>query len=744
MKKEDTKNDAFIISDLFTKAGTGRRKIWERNARNCTDFANGEQLSGDEFKELEDAGMPTFTINRITPIVEMMIYFATANRPRWQAYGLTPDDAKIAEIHQIIADNRWIESGGNSVFARTIKDSIITGLGYLAIRIDGNQDRGKGELIFEYRDNFNIRVDPLSTDPLFKDASYIIYRASLPKSEIIRMMPDKKEIILKASGQNNRHGIISGRDIGSSYITYPEETFEAYKGDGTEDEIIDYFESYRKEPKDFMLVYIRKEPTGQELNEIKQYVDLQIQMEVKELEVVLAEKKNEFDELIKEKKMIRERALLEMEKIKSQGMEQIKNDRDELLRNEIMKATVIKEESMEVPEFKKLSESEEFLKIVQSSSKYSENRIKYTISIGTDTVIHSVYLPITEYPVIPFTFNHTGTPYPYGFVNNLIGKQREINKSHQILIHSASVGSNLKFMYEDGSIDTKYWGKRGSAPSALLPFRTGFPAPTPVLPAPLNNAFFDIIQYGEHEMEYLSGMYSSMQGDVSSQHETFKGLLANDEYNTRRAKAWIMNSVEPALEQLGKVFKEWSQKFYTTQKIFRIVQPDKNEIAEINIPIYNDFSDVINKFNDYESGKFDVKLVAGSTLPINRWARLQELYRWLEGGVIDDIAFLQETDLPDKEDIIKRKSMVAQLQNKLASMDEEIKSLNGTIETLKREVVQSEIKSKILVMDKEISKGQSSVNEKLQNSLAEAKAEIQIAKNKEIQRNSGGNMDKNK
>ena len=41
----------------------------------------------EEKDALEESGMPTFTINRITPVIEMMKYFVTANNPRWQAVG---------------------------------------------------------------------------------------------------------------------------------------------------------------------------------------------------------------------------------------------------------------------------------------------------------------------------------------------------------------------------------------------------------------------------------------------------------------------------------------------------------------------------------------------------------------------------------------------------------------------------------------------------------------------------------
>ena len=102
------------------------------------------------------------------------------------------------------------------------------------------------------------------------------------------------------------------------------------------------------------------------------------------------------------------------------------------------------------------------------------------------------------------------------------------------MVHNASLGSSLRWMYEEGSIDAETWEKYSSSPGALLPIRPGVERPTPVLPAPLSNAFFQIVQEGKSDMEYLAGIYSSMMGDSGGATETYRGMLALDEYGTRR------------------------------------------------------------------------------------------------------------------------------------------------------------------------------------------------------------------
>jgi len=293
-------------------------------------------------------------------------------------------------------------------------------------------------------------------------------------------------------------------------------------------------------------------------------------------------------------------------------------------------------------------------------------------------------------------------------VSPLIGKQREINKAHQLMIHNASLGSSLRWMYEEGSVDTDYWEKYSSAPGALLPMRQGYNPPTPVQPFQLNNAFFSLTQTGKQDMEYLAGIFSSQMGDTGqTQDMPYKGMLAMDEYGTRRIKYWMKHCIEPALKQLGHVVKEYSQSVYTAHKTFRIVQPNairEDKQVEINVPTYNNLGEAIGKWKDYASAKFDIKIVGGSTLPINRWAYLEELKQLMGLGVVDDIAVLSETDIKNKEQIVKRKSMYAQLKQQVAAKDEDIKNKAGTIETLERQLVQAGIKNKIMQGDVEVSK----------------------------------------
>ena len=86
------------IRQLYNLANNWTRKQWEFINQQGYDFAHDEQLGQDEKNLLQEQGMPTFTINRILPVVEMLNFYATAQQPRWQAIGVEGSDTNVAAV----------------------------------------------------------------------------------------------------------------------------------------------------------------------------------------------------------------------------------------------------------------------------------------------------------------------------------------------------------------------------------------------------------------------------------------------------------------------------------------------------------------------------------------------------------------------------------------------------------------------------------------------------------------------
>ena len=138
--------------------------------------------------------------------------------------------------------------------------------------------------------------------------------------------------------------------------------------------------------------------------------------------------------------------------------------------------------------------------------------------------------------------------------------------------------------------------------------------------------------------------------------------------------------------------------------------------------------EAIGKWKDYASAKFDVRVISGSTLPVNRWAYLAELKELMQAGVVDDIAVLAETDLKNKEQIIKRKSLYSQLQGQVQQLSEAVDDKDGTIETLERQLVQAGIKGKVMQAEVEINKKKEEVKSTLNKESTDIKGRGEVIK----------------
>tara|TARA_R100001530_G_scaffold103168_1_gene71792 strand:+ start:975 stop:3224 length:2250 start_codon:yes stop_codon:yes gene_type:complete len=695
---------------LWNKSNTAQRGKWQFVAQRGYDFYLNEQLTTEEKDGLRESGMPDFIINRITPVVEIMKYFVTANNPRWKAVGSEGSDTDVAQVHAEISDYCWYLSNGRSLYSQVILDALTKGIGYFHIDIDSDADNGRGEVLFKRIEPFDVFVDPVSRDFLFRDAGFITVRKVLSKTQLKLLLPDYAAKIEKATGSVSVNSY-SEADFRDRDSIIQEDVGGTYKTSGEDEDLISFFECYKKIKSPYFSLMVKAIPTEEEQKEARELITVKMKEFEQEVQVGLQEQLLSIQQSLANGEIIEERAQLESQKAEREAQKAIEEQRQRVQSEVQEKLERIETKIVSKQEYDIMSQNPAIEERIVSATPFNKTQIQLTCSCGEDTFLYEYILPFEHYPIIPIPYTYTGTPYPMSAVVPLIGKQQEINKAHQIMIHNANLASNLRWLYEEGSIPEDEWEQYSSSAGALLKYRQGFTPPTAVQPAPINNAFYSITEEGKQDVEYISGIYSSMMGNTQAQPETYRGLLANDEYGTRRIRAWMNSVVEPCLEHVGKVFKEVAQKTYTTNKVFRIVQPEAGQTqnleekqVEINIPIYNDYGEAIGRWMDYETSRFDVRMVAGATLPVNRWALLEEYFRWFQAGLIDDIAMLAETDIRGKKQVAKRKSMYSQLSSQVQQMQDALKDKEGTIETLERQLVQAGIKMKVQQAEGEIRK----------------------------------------
>ena len=447
MARVNNKTKAQLNKKIWDRANNSHRQRWQITSQKGYDFYLNEQLTKDEMTMLEESGMPTFTINRITPIIEIMKYFVTANNPKWKAVGATGDDVDVAQVHSDVADYCWYLSNGKSLYSQVILDSLTKGLGYFLVDIDKDADRGMGEVRFNRIDPYDVFVDPASRDFLFRDAAFIQIRKNISRARLMNMLPQFQAKIKKVTKGSDVVSY-SQRDVEFTDSIQPEDLTYGVNMDAEDDDIIPYYETYSKKKFKYRNVYIKIEPSESELLMLKEAVQEQLESFKQEIEVQLVEKQLQIEQQVQEGEVIPERAKLMIENSQRMAAQGIQEKEMELISQARSEATIIKEQVMSEAQYLEFEKDKNFKKNIVDSIEFYENRIIKTCSVGDDTFLFEQTIPISEYPIIPIPYMYTGTPFAMSAVTPLIGKQQEINKAHQIMLHNANLSSNLRWMYE--------------------------------------------------------------------------------------------------------------------------------------------------------------------------------------------------------------------------------------------------------------------------------------------------------
>jgi hypothetical protein len=251
---------------------------------------------------------------------------------------------------------------------------------------------------------------------------------------------------------------------------------------------------------------------------------------------------------------------------------------------------------------------------------------------------------------------------------------------------------------------------------------------------PLPNELYKNETDAKNDIDHQLGLYEMMQGNSQAAPQTYKATIALDEFGQRKIKSKLAD-IESGLTRAGHVAIRLMQELYTTEKVFRVVNPN-NSLSEfvVNKKLVDDKSGEVKIFNDITIGKYDVIVVAGSTLPSNRFAELEFYMDAMKNGLVDRQEVLKKTEIFDMEGVMERTDTIAKLEQALKGAQEQIKKLQGDMQTRDREAVnlrkQVEVEKFKGDLDrlKNKSEGASRLFEKrLDDNLATIKSETQKA-----------------
>lgn len=635
------KNESMVLAQLFNDIFTYYQDHYSKQ-NDWTHFVFGNQYKEELRLKMAEIGHAPIAFNYIISAVEQGVAMISANSPSFSVVGRDDSDVKKGKAFADFISYLWYISDGNRHYKRICRDYYIRGIGFMVIFEDMNDDYGHGELKVSYEDSFNVFPDRRSKDPLYDDARNIFVSRIMPIEEFKNNYPmfaDRLKDIVPTSEENTPSGEIGDAELSGSSAVVP--TADTLDYDATDETYRLVFEFAKVK-----LLYHRVVDgngnenimSNDEFNEWKQAMVFA---------VITA---NGYDIVPDEMNAYR----LQAQYMSMQIMASIQQVSIESLIN---------------------------------SGYYVDNqfymtRIKRTMMYG-EQILHKEYLPISHYPIVPFYNKHVGSTLAISDVTIAYDIQEFLNKMMSLVVAHTQASTTMKLLVPRGTTNVSEIEKKWNLPWAVIDYDAAEGKPEVAINPPLSNAIFSLIQMAKHLIEYQFGIFESAMGSGDAAPNTYRGTLATDEFGQRRIKSKLQD-IEFSLTRVGQVLLEWSQSFYTSQKFFRVIQP--NGVAKNNtLNLFDSFEGEESIINDITVGRYDAVVLSGSTLPTNRFAEWETYKEAYAAGLIDQEEALKKSQIFDREGVLERMGKITQLSQQLNSALEEIKSLEGDLQTATRE-----------------------------------------------------------
>ena len=662
MAEKSTSKKSLVeeTQDLFTDYSNNREK-WAIQAQEDREFRLGQQWTKEQARTLKERGQAPIVVNRLHPAVEMAKALLTANRPQFRVSPREDSDNQVAQLINGLLAYMWDISDGVSTLRGVVDDYYVCGMGVMMVYQDPLRDNGKGEVVIRDVDPLDVYIDPNSRDRFADDAENIIISRMFTKKQAEKIYPMYDAKIKNATSDRSSDRPSTGREHDGKAI-FPEDietmTDSAL---GKSDEYVRGYERYYKEM--VSRYRIHESFTGRE--------------------AVMDDE--EFQAYIQQPAWYIEGRPVIRQDLAQQTIQQLMQAHAQMI-EQAQQGGGSTEGLPPEPEIEQVTVEQmikdELIRVVEINAC----RVCQVVVMG-DQLIYKRVLPTDKYPVVPFMNIHTRTPYPMSDIRMCKDMQEYINKTRSLIIAHATTSTNVKILVPAGSVDMREFESKWSQPGVAIEVDFDQGAPQPVQPLPLPNELYQNEQTAKSDIDHQLGLYELMMGNSQAAPHTYKATVSIDDFGQRKIKSKLMD-IEAGLSRVCQVAIPLMQQLYQEEKVIRLVQPN-NTTSEylINKNYYDDFTDSIQKFNDIGIGNYDAVIVTGSTLPTNRYAQLELYMDAYRNGLIDKEEVLKKTEIFDVEGVLMRTDTIEQLQSQLQGAQEQIKKLQGDMQSRDRENV---------------------------------------------------------
>lgn len=245
-----------------------------------------------------------------------------------------------------------------------------------------------------------------------------------------------------------------------------------------------------------------------------------------------------------------------------------------------------------------------------------------------------------------------------GEVAQLISPQKYMNELNNAIIDNAKSTANMPWIVDKNSgIGV---GKISARPGLIIRKNPGSEVMRPNAPAMPNYVQSAVLTFKD-DMEMVSGIHNTLRGENSSGVYTAQGILALQEAGQVRVRLKV-KILEEALASMANMWVSRMKQFWKEDRFIATTKMDGSY----------DLKKFMTKNLDYE---YDVKITAGSTMPVNRSAMLDLMIR------------LAQTQMADGQALVDREAVVQYLPEEVkASLMERMKDNQSSLQEIEQAI----------------------------------------------------------
>lgn len=284
-----------------------------------------------------------------------------------------------------------------------------------------------------------------------------------------------------------------------------------------------------------------------------------------------------------------------------------------------------------------------------------------------------------RFPFIPF-FNYklTGELWGYSELANLESLQKENNKIRSLIVENLSTMSSGQWIVDTTAGIEK--GQITSRPGQVI-YKSPAGKVEKVQGLNLPSALYEQLGQIQQSMEYNSGIhpisFGISPGSVTA--GTSLSILTENAQTRIRGK---LRNFEDSLTEVGEWFVSLIRQFYTEPRVIKLSGDEGFQFE------YFDGSSLRQEQEDEEGKKttllvdFDVNVIPGSSLRVNRSARYQQAMEMYNAGALDPETLIEKSEIGDTKQIVERLIKYGRLEDPndpQVKIDKIIKALTDRI-----------------------------------------------------------------